>query len=123
LVGFEDEQLPRGAGMGWVVLYPAPVPFVFKGLTQKSLNYFTTTVDGRDPVNHLGCINSVNNGIFTISAGAVFYPSTVVGYILYSLLVATSRRKRQRLDLISALTWKLKQEIMSEQRIHRVGFI
>ena len=63
-------------------------------------------------LNHLGCINSVNNGIFTISAGAGFLPSTVVGYIgniSYSLLVATRRRKRQRLDLISSLTWKLKQ--------------
>ena len=63
-------------------------------------------------LHHLGCIDSVNNGILTISAGAGFHPSTVVGYvgnISYSLLVATRRRKRQRLDLISSLTWKLKQ--------------
>ena len=106
-----SKQLPKGEGMGWVVLYPAPVPFVFKGLTQKSLIALVVVLM-EEILHHLGCIDSVNNGIFTISAGAGFHPSTVVGYIgniSYSLLVATRRRKRQRLDLISSLTWKLKQ--------------
>ena len=34
-------------------------------------------VDGRNPANHLGYINHVHNGIFTISTGAGCLPSTV----------------------------------------------
>ena len=35
------------------------------------------TVDGRNPANHLGYINLVNNEINYISNGAGFPPSTV----------------------------------------------
>ena len=36
------------------------------------------TVDGRNPANHLGCINRGNNGIEYLSTGAGFLLSTVV---------------------------------------------
>ena len=99
-------QEERLDGMGCFI--PSACTLRCKGLTQKSLITLLLLLM-EEILHHLGCIKSVNNGIFTISAGAGFHPSTVVGYISYSLLVATSRRKRQRLDLISALTWKLKQ--------------
>ncbi len=43
------------------------------------------TVDRRNPANHLGCINLVNNGINYLSTGAGFLPSTVcAAYMLSS---------------------------------------
>ena len=35
------------------------------------------TVDGRNPANHLGWLNPINNGIIIILGGAGFCPSTV----------------------------------------------
>ena len=59
------------------------IPFYFNDSWQNetcdSLLFKTDTVDGSEiPNNHPTCMNPVeNNGIFTISTGAGFLPSTV----------------------------------------------
>ena len=49
---------------------------------KKNRHFEDDTVDGWNPVNHLGCKNPINNGINYLSSGAGFQPSTVVHHFL-----------------------------------------